>query len=218
MGGSGLQEARGALLRWFRENGRQLPWRTKHLTPFQHLITEKLLQQTTVTHVLKVYAQFLREFGEPAALANASERRLSEMLRPLGFYRFRAKEFVRIAREIVERFEGRVPDNIELLKALPGVGDYTAKATLISAFGKRLVAIDENLRRLGGRFFLGVEKAPRRQVKELERKFLEMMGDSDPRKFNWALLDLSWAVCKKRPACGRCPIRRHCRYYNKAGQ
>lgn len=213
-----LRKARNALIRWFRKNGRALPWRTRRLTPFQRLITEKLLQQTTVTHVLKIYEEFLRRYGEPNVLAKANEQELSEILRPLGFYRFRAREFVKMAQVIVEKFGGNIPADIELLKMLPGVGDYTAKATLITAFQKKLVSVDENLKRLGGRFFLGTEKASRKQVSEIESMFLEMMGDSDPREFNWALLDLSWAICKKKPACENCPIRRYCRYYSIEGQ
>jgi A/G-specific adenine glycosylase len=212
-----LMAARRELIEWFRRHGRRLPWRVRRLTPFQYLVTEKLLQQTTVTHVLKVYDGFLERYGEAGALASASERELSEVLRPLGFYSFRARELVRMARDIMEKFSGRVPEDLERLKELPGVGEYTAKAVLIAAFGKRLVAVDENLKRLGGRLFYGVEKASRRQVEEVERRFLEMMGDADPREFNWALLDLAWAVCKKRPLCGECPLSRFCRYYSIRG-
>lgn len=209
--------ARRQLIKWFRENGRKLPWRVRGLTPFQYLITEKLLQQTTVTHVLKIYDEFLERYGEVEALANASVKELSEILRPLGFYNFRAREFVRMARAIMKKFCGKTPRSIEQLRELPGVGEYTAKAVLIAAFGKRLIAVDENLKRLGGRLFLGVEKASRRQVGEVERMFLEMMGDANPREFNWALLDLAWAICKRRPLCAKCPLNRFCFYYNTKG-
>jgi len=213
-----LDEVRLKILEWFMENGRHdLPWRKGKLTQFQYLLTEKLLQQTTVTHVLKIYHSFMKKYGEPYALAEASKKELASMLKPLGFYNFRADEFIKIAKEIVEKFEGKVPEDLESLKSLPGIGDYTAKSVLIAACGEKLVAVDENLKRLGGRFFFGVEKASRKQVRELEEKFLEMMGDSDPREFNWALLDFSWAVCKKNPVCEECPIRRYCRYYSTRG-
>jgi len=212
-----LMSARHELIKWFRRYGRRLPWRVGRLTPFQYLITEKLLQQTTVTHVLKIYDEFLEKYGEVGALANASEKELSEILRPLGFHKFRAREFVKMARDIVEKFSGNVPEGVEQLKKLPGVGEYTAKAVLIAAFGRRLIAVDENLKRLGGRLFKGVEKVSRGQVEEVEKRFLEMMGDVDPREFNWALLDLAWAICKKRPLCGECPLSRLCRYYSIRG-
>lgn len=215
MNKTALYEVRRALLEWFKENGRALPWREKCLTPFQYLVTEKLLQQTTVSHVLKIYDHFLTKYGEPCKLANASEKELSEVLRPLGFHRFRARELIEIGRKIVEEFNGEIPTDLEKLKLLPGVGEYMAKAVLIVALGEKLVAVDENLKRLGGRIFFGVEKATSFQVKEVEKMFLEVMGDADPRKFNWALLDLAWAICKKRPLCVKCPINRFCRYYNK---
>jgi len=218
MANDSLIAARHELIKWFRKHGRKLPWRVRKLTPFQCLITEKLLQQTTVTHVLKIYDEFLKKYGEVGALANASEKELSEILRPLGFYNFRAREFVKMARDIMRKFSGRVPEDVEQLKELPGVGEYTAKAVMIAAFGKRLIAVDENLKRLGGRLFKGVEKASRGQVQEIEKRFLEMMGDADPREFNWALLDFAWAICKKRPLCGECPLNRFCRYYSIRGR
>lgn len=194
---------RRKLLRWYQTNKRDLPWRRTR-DPYAIWISETMLQQTRVAVVVPYYERFLEEFPSIDALARA---RLSKVLRfwsGLGYYR-RAENLRQAARQIMRRHGGVIPQDFVELRALAGIGDYTAGALLSIAFGKPYPAIDGNVRRVLGRL-LG--NANERRVHALAA---EIIPAARPGEFNQAIMELGATVCTpKNPRCGACVLRSVC--------
>src|SRR5207247_481934 len=141
-----------ALLAWFVEHGRDLPWR-RTTDPYAILVSEVMLQQTQVERVLEYYRRFLARFPTVAALAAASVDTVLAAWQGLGYYR-RARNLHLAAQQIMAQHQGRFPDTFEAVAALPGVGRYTAGAVLCFAFGKRAPILDTNVQRVLERVFV----------------------------------------------------------------
>jgi A/G-specific adenine glycosylase len=206
---------REGILGWAGANLRDFPWR-RTADPYVVLVTEKLLQRTSSSHVLRVWHGFFSKYPTALDLARAEEGELAELLRPLGLWRGRARELRLMASELVSKFGGEVPRGYEELVSLRGVGDYVAKATLLFAFGVPECLVDANTRKVAGRYLLGRGATDGRAVAE----FLESATPRDPegcKLFNWGLIDLSAMVCTRRPRCGSCPLRETCLYATSGG-
>jgi adenine-specific DNA glycosylase len=145
-----------ALLAWYGRHGRDLPWRRTRV-PYRVLVSEIMLQQTQVERVVPKYRQFLRAYPSLRALAAADVEDVRRLWYPLG-YNIRPVRLHAIARETMARYGGRLPDDAETLRALPGIGRYTAGALLSFAYGRDAAILDTNVRRVLGRVFF----APRR--------------------------------------------------------
>ena len=141
-----LSLLRRRLLTWYRKNQRDLPWRRSR-DPYAIWISETMLQQTQVKTVLPYYARFLDAFPTLQALAGAPLPRVLRLWSGLGYYR-RAENLHKAARQIVAQHGGNLPRDYELLRALPGIGDYTAGALLSIAFDEKYPAVDGNVRRV----------------------------------------------------------------------
>ena len=137
------------LLEWFRDNARKLPWRDDP-TPYHVWLSEIMLQQTRVAAVLDYYRRFLAEAPDTAALAALPEDRLMKLWQGLGYYS-RARNLQKAAKVIVEEYGGRFPSDFAAVRALPGVGDYTAGAICSIAFGQAVPAVDGNVLRVYAR-------------------------------------------------------------------
>lgn len=202
------------LLVWFEKNRRSFPWR-KTKDPYKILLAEKLLQQTAAKeHVVAAYKEILSLYPTIEALAKARVSDLRRIISPLGFV-YRAEELPRLAQEILKRHGGELPRDLKLLLALPGIGDYSARAILSFAYGQDLPVVDTNIARLLYRIF-GISK-PMPSNPARNRQLLEMAAVLVPlgksKDFNLAALDLCAAVCTVRqPNCPRCPIRHYCDY------
>ncbi|HUN54103.1 MAG TPA: A/G-specific adenine glycosylase [Smithella sp.] len=198
------------LLAWYRRNQRSLPWRDTS-DPYRIWISEIMLQQTQVDTVIPYYQRFLKDFPTVSSLARA---RLQEVLKAwenLGYYS-RARNIHAAARMIVEKFDGRIPDNLEDIKSLPGIGQYTAGAILSIAYGQAHPAVDGNVRRILWRLY-AVRKPvdDTREQRRLQKLAASLIPVKYPGDFNQALMDLGAMICKaKKPECSRCPITRHC--------
>ncbi|HJQ19715.1 MAG TPA: hypothetical protein VJ867_05140 [Gemmatimonadaceae bacterium] len=201
---------RAALHRWFRRNGRKLPWRATR-DPCRVLVSEAMLQQTQVSRVLEYYDRFLRRFPTFDALAAAPPRRVRESWQGLGYYA-RARNLHALAREVAAT--GGLPSRPETLRALPGVGPYTAGAIASFAFERRAALVDTNVARVLKRVF-----APRvdAQSSRGQKKVWAIAEAILPRTgratwtHNQALMELGALVCTARTAhCGRCPVRPYC--------
>ncbi|MGH2354456.1 MAG: A/G-specific adenine glycosylase, partial [Chloroflexota bacterium] len=142
---------RQAILEWYRRGHRDLPWRRTR-DPYAILVSEIMLQQTQVDRVIPKYHQFLEWYPTLAALAAAPRAEVIRNWSPLG-YNLRAVRLHEIARQAVERFGGRLPDTVEGLLSLNGIGPYTAGAVACFAFGQSEPALDTNVRRALGRIF-----------------------------------------------------------------
>jgi A/G-specific adenine glycosylase len=203
---------RRRLLRWFRARGRDLPWRRTR-DPWAVMVSEFMLQQTRVSRVLEYYPAFLGRFPSVTDLARAPAARVREAWDGLGYYR-RAMHLHRLARRVVAEYGGEIPADPGRLRALPGVGRYTAGAVASFAFERRTPAVDTNVARVLRRAFhprLGRGSRAERRLWETAAALLPRRG-RDAWTLNQALMELGALVCTARVArCGQCPVRPACR-------
>ncbi len=206
-----------AVLRWYDVNERPLPWRTA--SPWGVLVSEFMLQQTPVDRVIPFWHAWLERWPEPADLARAGVGEALRAWGPLGYPR-RARRLHESATIIVAEHGGRVPEEPAALRALPGVGEYTAAAVLAFAHGRRSLVLDTNVRRVVARAVLGVAR-PTDHITQAERELAdEIWPPSDQRSARWsaAVMELGAVVCTARaPSCGGCPVATRCAWL-AAGQ
>lgn len=199
-----------ALLAWFAEHGRDLPWR-RTTNPYRILVSEVMLQQTQVERVKGYYARFLRRFPSVKALAEAPEPQVLAAWDGLGYYN-RARNLKRAAEHIREEHAGYFPRGADQIEKLPGVGKYTAGAVRSFAFGEDAPILDTNVRRVLWRVF-GVKGAPTSTptTRRLWYYAEEIVPPGRAREFNSALMDFGATVCTARaPRCPACPMRAFC--------
>jgi A/G-specific adenine glycosylase len=201
-----------AVLDWYDDHARELPWRGPQATPWSVMVSEFMLQQTPVARVLPVHEAWLDRWPEPADLAGDSTGEAVRMWGRLGYPR-RALRLHAAAVAIVERHDGAVPTTYDDLLSLPGVGDYTASAIASFAFGQRHVVLDTNVRRVLARAVSGVE-FPATAVTRAERDVAtDVLPDDPATAATWAVatMELGALVCTARgPDCGACPIAESC--------
>lgn len=195
-----VTERNAALLAWYRDHGRDLPWR-RSTDPYEILVSEVMLQQTQVSRVIPHYHRFLERFPTPGVLAAASRAEVLAAWTGLGYNR-RAVRLQEAAQQI--EAEGW-PSEIEGLRSLPGVGRYTAAAVAAFAFGHREPAVDTNLRRVLSRWQGAALEG--RSLVEAARRSL----DDDAAAWNQAVMDLGATLCHQRdPECSHCPVAAWC--------
>jgi A/G-specific adenine glycosylase len=198
------------LLRWFSANRRDLPWRRRRGL-YAIWVSEVMLQQTRVDTVLPYYRDFLKRFPTLKRLAEAPLQEVLKAWEGLGYYS-RARNLQHAARLVREIFHGRIPNDYNRFRSLPGVGDYIAAAVLSIGCGRALPVVDGNVLRVACRW-QGIRDdirlpATRRQV----RSFLQrVMPAATPGRFNEALMELGALVCTPNaPRCRQCPLRQGC--------
>ena len=201
------------LLRWYRRHQRPLPWRRTR-DPYKILVSEIMLQQTQVDRVIPKYHEFLRRYPTVKALALARVHELRKVWYPLG-YNIRPVRLRNIARRVMTRHRGRIPDSYDGLLAMDGIGRYTAGAVLSFAFDQDVPTLDTNVARLLQRYFGASHDsaAPARR-----RTLWELAARVIPRgkayEINQAMMDFGALVCTaRRPRCPTCVLRRACRSY-----
>ena len=207
------QQFRRRLLKWYDTHGRALPWRSTS-DPYHILVSEVMLQQTQVDRVLPKYEEWLRKFPSLDALAAAPEDDAVRTWYPLG-YNIRPRRLHAIARESVERLDGRLPSDAETLRSFKGIGPYTAGAILSFAFGKRAAILDTNVARVLFRVFVGRGRAKAHHMtKHLWAVSEAMVPAKRVFDFNQAVMDFGAMVCVARtPRCLVCPMASMCRAY-----
>lgn len=202
---------REALLRWYRGHRRALPWR-ENRDPYRIWISEVILQQTRVDQALPYFERFLAAFPNVEALASASLDELLKVWEGLGYYA-RARNLHRAARVVVEKHNGRIPDTMEEISELPGVGPYTAAAVLSIAYNRDHPVVDGNVIRVLCRLF-EIREDPRKNStkRELLRTAERLLPEGRASTFNQAMMELGSLVCTPRsPRCPECPVSAHCR-------
>jgi A/G-specific adenine glycosylase len=201
------------LLPWYDAHRRELPWRAAAgaaASPYRVLLSEFMLQQTTVATVSARFPPFLARFPSLEALAAAGEADVLHAWQGLGYYR-RARALHACARTVLERHGGRLPDDAAALRALPGIGPYTASAIRAIAFGAPEVPVDGNVLRLMARLHR-IETPLPAAVPRLRDLAGRLAGRRRPGDVAQALMDLGATVCRpRRPACPVCPWRDACR-------
>ncbi|MDR7254883.1 A/G-specific adenine glycosylase [Nocardioides sp. BE266] len=201
-----------AVLDWYDDHARELPWRGVGASPWSVMVSEFMLQQTPVARVLPMHAAWLERWPSPADLAADSTGEAVRMWGRLGYPR-RALRLHAAAVAIVERHDGEVPASYDDLLALPGVGDYTASAIASFAFGQRHVVLDTNVRRVFTRAVAG-EEFPAAAVTRAERDLAtSLLPDDEATAATWAVatMELGALVCTARqPSCEACPVATLC--------
>ena len=201
------------LLAWYAPQARALPWRQTR-DPYRILVSEIMLQQTQVSRVEPLYRAFLERFPTPAALAQAPTAEVLTAWRGLGYNR-RALNLRRAAQAIAEHHGGRVPADLAALKALPGVGDYTARAVLAFAFGQDAAPVDTNVARVLARVVAGTPLSRA----EAQRLAEEALPAGRAAEWGNALMDLGAQVCTARaPKCADCPVAAACTWRARGGE
>ena len=199
------------LLRWFKKNKRNLPWR-KTRDPYAIWISEIMLQQTQVTTVIPYYQKFLKSFPTLRHLAIANLSKVLKAWEGLGYYS-RARNLHCASQVILSHFHGKIPDTLKDLLNLPGIGRSTAGAILSFAFDTEAPILDGNAKRVLSRLFAILGSPGKRKTEQLLWEISESLipkGYSNP--FNQALMDLGSMLCTtKGPQCPHCPLHRFCK-------
>jgi len=203
------------LLQWYDYNRRILPWR-EDPTPYHVWVSEIMLQQTRVEAVKGYYDRFLTCLPNIASLAAAEEEVLLKLWEGLGYYN-RVRNMQKAAKILVEQYGGEMPADYDKIRALPGIGDYTAGAISSIAFGMRYPAVDGNVLRVMSRIVCNEEditkESTKRKLKEdLTNVIPERSGD-----FNQSLMELGATVClpNGKPLCDKCPVMHLCKAFHE---
>lgn len=193
---------------WYHANARDLPWRAPDTSAWGVLLSEVMSQQTPVARVAPRWEEWMRRWPDPQDLASAPTDEVLRAWGTLGYPR-RALRVAECARVIVDKHGGEVPRDVGELLALPGIGDYTARAVAAFAFGQAVPVVDTNVRRVYARAVLGRPLA-KPQKAELEW-VAELLPREDADIFSAGLMELGALVCTaSRPVCEQCPLRASC--------
>ena len=206
-----LHQMAGPLIKWYRENKRDLPWRDID-DPYRIWISEIMLQQTRVEAVKPFYERFLNELPGIRDLAEASEDKLLKLWEGLGYYN-RVRNMQKAAQQIVERHGGSFPRDYEAIRKLTGIGNYTAGAISSFAFGIPKPAVDGNVLRVLSRITESYEDIMKASVRTAIEEALELVIPQDSAcDFNQALIELGAVICVPNgaPKCSECPVAHLC--------
>ncbi len=196
-----------AILTWFDENQRDLPWRKTN--PWGVMVSEFMLQQTPVNRVLPKWNEWMERWPDPASLASAKKSDVISAWGRLGYPR-RALRLYESAKVIADSHNNRVPREIEILRSLPGIGDYTAAAIAAFAYGESTLVLDVNIRRLFSRVYDGIE-TPSSSQSQYERKIRAELIPRDGAKWAAATMEFGALICTSRnPLCEVCPVKNSC--------
>lgn len=198
------------LLDWYAREGRDLPWRRTR-DAYRIWLSEVILQQTRVAQGTAYYHRFTERFPDVCALAAATEDEVLKVWQGLGYYS-RARNLHAAAKHIASRFAGRFPQTYEEVRALPGVGDYTAAAICSAAYGMPCAAVDGNVYRVLARLFdLDTPTDTAAGRREFARLAQSLLDAARPGAFNQAVMDFGATVCTPlRPRCEACPLADRC--------
>jgi A/G-specific adenine glycosylase len=208
--GDAEEKIRQKLAFWFKRHGRNLPWRRTR-DPYAIMVSEFMLQQTTVAAVIPYFERWMARFPTVRALADADEQAVLTLWQGLGYYS-RARNLHAAARAVVQRPGGKVPASVDDLRSLPGVGEYTAAAVAAFAFDAVEPVVDANIARVLAR----LKNWPKAVGDAAGKIFLRdaamaLLPKSGGRLHNSALMELGALICvARKPQCGDCPVNDEC--------
>ncbi|HIE42675.1 MAG TPA: A/G-specific adenine glycosylase [Nitrospinaceae bacterium] len=205
------------LLNWYEEEKREMPWRN-NLDPYRILVSEFMLQQTQVKTVIPYFERWIKSFPTLRKLAQARESIVLKHWEGLGYYS-RARNLRKAAQLILQNHSGKVPQSMDEIMKLPGVGRYTAGAVLSIAFGQKVPVLDGNVKRVLSRLFLLKENGSTQQSENILWQTMEnLLPEIGTGNFNQAFMELGATVClPKNPLCLLCPLKHNCKA-QKSGQ
>ena len=205
------------ILKWYDNNKRNLPWRkkvSKSQKEYFTLVSEFMLQQTQVKTVIPYFENFTSKIPDLISLSKVRDAKLMKCWEGLGYYS-RARNLKKAAKIIMNEFNGKLPNNEEGLKSLPGIGDYTSKAIMAIVFNNKIIPLDGNVERVLKRvFYLKKEKEISKENLHKKKSFFgETNRASD---YAQAIMEIGALICKPtKPYCDQCPISRNCKSFKK---
>ncbi len=203
------------ILAWYDNSKRELPWRVGKKSPkkvYYRLLSEFMLQQTQVKTVVPYFNKFVKKFKTLKSLSNSNEKEILKMWEGLGYYR-RARNLLACSKELVNKYESRLPNKLEELKKLPGIGDYTGNALLGLVYNKPTLAIDGNVKRVFSRI-LNEEEKKINFNKLIEKNKKNLFNTNRYADFVEALMEFGAMKCKpKDPNCLTCCLNKSCKYF-----
>lgn len=205
-----IEEFQMAVINWYRQNGRNLPWRATN-DPYKIMVAEFLLQKTDVEKVKVVYEEFIFRWPTVHLLSKEAVSSISNVIQPLGL-RYRATRLKSTAKAVVKKFGGKIPETREKLLELPGVGRYIASAVECFAYNKPKAVLDTNIIRILNRV-LGIksDKNRPREDSRLWNLAQTLVPSNNAKDYNWGLLDYGALICKsKEPLCSECVLHSIC--------
>lgn len=200
---------------WFASSARDLPWRLESRNPYHALVSEFMLQQTQVSRVIEKYEPFIARFPTVESLANAHEDEVLALWAGLGYYR-RARMLHACTKSIVELHDGQVPQSVDALQSLPGVGRYTAGAISSMVFDQRVPIVDGNVTRV-------LMRLHNRETSQTDKPTVDWAwnraqelvdASAKPAAFNESMMELGATICTpKNIRCDQCPVQRVCQSF-----
>ncbi len=218
MDSSVFPNLRKKLMAWYRENARDLPWRRTR-DPYSIWISEIMLQQTQVITVIPYYQRWLNNFPDVHSLADAKSDHVMSLWAGLGYYR-RARMLHAAAQDVVKNFEGKIPNTVEGLTKLPGIGRYTAGAIASIAFDQAVPIVDGNVIRILTRIFAYPKDISKpKNLEEIWNLAEKLVSGKNPGTFNQAMMELGALIClPQNPDCPSCPVKTLCTAYKMKSQ
>ena len=211
------QNISNKIIYWYDNNFRQLPWR-KHVSKKQKqyftLVSEFMLQQTQVKTVIPYFEYFIKKIPDLKALSKVNDRKLLKCWEGLGYYS-RAKNLKKTAKIIIEKFNEKLPNSIDQLKSLPGIGEYTSTAIMAIGFNQPFIPLDGNVERILKRIFYlkSEEEISKDNLHKKKSLFGKSKRASD---YAQAIMEMGALICKPTsPLCYECPIQNKCLAYKK---
>ncbi len=206
-----LEEIVEPLCAWYRKGHRILPWRERR-DPYEIWVSEIMLQQTRVEAVKPFFERFTKALPDISALAQCDEEELLKLWEGLGYYN-RVRNMQKAAKQVLEKFDGKLPTDYEKLKSLSGIGSYTAGAIASIAYEIPVPAVDGNVLRVISRLTEDDSDILKQSTKSrVERNLLEIMPEGSSGDFNQALMELGAVICVPNgaPKCEDCPLAKFC--------
>ena len=205
------------ILHWYDNNKRILPWRKKcsqKKREYFTLVSEFMLQQTQVSTVIPYFNNFIKKIPNLNSLAKINEKKLLKYWEGLGYYS-RVKNLKKTAKIVVSKYKTKLPNTLDELKKLPGIGEYTASAILAIAFNKPYIPLDGNIERVIKRLLNLKSETEIRKENLIKKK--KILGTSDRSgDYAQAIMELGALICKpKKPFCEKCPLTKNCKSYKK---
>ena len=204
------------ILKWYDNNKRILPWRKKTSIKNREyftLVSEFMLQQTQVKTVIPYFENFIKNFPNLKSLAKANEQKILKNWEGLGYYS-RARNLKKTATKLLKEFNGNLPKDVEKLKTLPGIGEYTSRSILAIAHNKPYIPMDGNVERILKRVFL-LKTENQISKENLTKKKSFFNTSKRSRDYAQAIMEIGALVCKPTlPLCNLCPLTQNCKAYN----
>ncbi len=182
----------------------------KSENPFQVLIATIISQRTKDEVTYSVAERLFAKYPDAESMMHASPEEVAQLIYPAGFYRQKAHKIIEVSRILVERYGGQVPDSLDELLSLPGVGRKTANIVLSRCFKKDVIAVDTHVHRISNRLGWVFTKTP----EETEKALMKILPKNYWREINELLVMFGRTICRPvGPKCGECPVKEYCRYY-----